>query len=61
MYLDIVATRFGQFNLEVFVNLGVGPMELMVQNWSSQLIIGARCLEWELTVDNWSSRLRIGA
>ena len=30
-----------QFNLEVFVNLGVGPVEHRVQNWSSRLIIGA--------------------
>ena len=61
MYLDIVATHFGQFNLEVFVNLGVGPVELKVQNWSSGLIIGAQGSKLELMVDNWSSRLRIGA
>ena len=31
-----------QFNLEVFVNLGVGPVEHRVQNWTSRLIIGAQ-------------------
>ena len=31
-----------QFNLKVFVNLGVGPLEHRVQNWSSRLIIGGQ-------------------
>ena len=61
MYLDIVATRFGQFNLEVFEKLGVGPVKLRAQNWSSRLRIGAESSELELTVENWSSRFKFGA
>ena len=45
-----------QFNLEVFVNLGVGLLEHKVQNWSSRLIIGAHGWELELTVQIWSTR-----
>ena len=39
-----------QFNLEVFVNLGVGPVEHRVQNWSSRLRIRADDTNLEHTV-----------
>ena len=48
-------------NLDVFVNFGVGLVELRVYNWISRLIIGAHGCESELEVENWSSRFKFGA
>ena len=45
----------------VFVNFGVAPVELRVQNWSSWLRIGAHGFDFELMVHIWSSRFTFGA